>query len=98
MSGRSSERRRTPRAPAHGTCVLHGDHGVLYGKIENLSLGGVLVSVASAPRWETDRDPGTLDIELKFGAGRPVVARGSGQIDLPGPERPFAATGRCWMV
>jgi len=96
MSGRSSERRRTPRAPAHGTAVLHGDHGVLYGKIENLSLGGVLVSVASAPRWEIDRDPdpGTLDIELKFGGGRSSVpARGSGQIDLPGAERPFAATG-----
>lgn len=92
--GRPNERRRTPRAPAHGTAVLHGDHGVLYGKIENLSLGGVLVSVASAPRWAIDHDPGTLDIELKFGGGSrspaPLHARGSGEIDL---ERPFAATG-----
>jgi hypothetical protein len=88
MSGSRSERRRAPRAPAHGTAILHGDHGVLYGNIENLSLGGVLVSVASAPAWwRIDGDPGVLDIELRFGATRTTpAAREEGAV-------PFAATG-----
>jgi len=89
MSGSRSERRRAPRAPAHGTAILHGDHGVLHGNIENLSLGGALISVSGAPMWQVDGDPGTLDIELRFGPARPGperLARGT----LPGA---FAATG-----
>ena len=70
MSAQRKERRRAPRAPAHGTAIIHGDHGVLVGNIENLSLGGVLVSAASAPAWSVDDEQGTLDVELRFGAGR----------------------------
>jgi hypothetical protein len=95
MSGTRSERRRAPRAPAHGTAILHGDHGVLVGNIENLSLGGVLVSVASAPNWTIDHDPGTLDIELRFGTGKPGSSRpiARGTLEIPLADRPFAATG-----
>jgi hypothetical protein len=92
--GSRSERRRAPRAPAHGTAILHGDHGVLYGNIENLSLGGLLISVASAPRWEIDGDPGTLDIELRFGPERAPTRMAHGTIPphgmMPGT---LAATG-----
>ena len=88
MSGRrSSERRRAARAPAHGTAILHGDHGVLYGNIENLSTTGVLISVSSAPSWAIDGDPATLDIELRFGPAR--LASGT----LDGRTSPYAATG-----
>jgi hypothetical protein len=99
MTGSRTERRRAPRAPAHGTAILHGDHGVLVGNIENLSLGGVLISVSSAPRWAIDNDPGTLDIELRFGSGGPgpssrVRARGTLEMQVAGNnDRPFAATG-----
>jgi hypothetical protein len=67
------ERRRTPRAPAHGTAVLHGDHGVLYGAIEDLSLGGVLISATASAAYPLDD---TLDVELRLGARRSFVAIG----------------------
>lgn len=88
MTHSRSERRRAPRAPAHGTAILHGDHGVLYGNIENLSLGGLLISVSSSPNWEIDGDPGTLDIELRFGP-EPAERFARGTI----PPGTLAATG-----
>ena len=93
MTGSRSERRKTQRAPVHGTAILHGDHGVLYGNIENLSIGGLLVSASSAPRWQVDGDPGILDIELRFGPAGPAFGTIPPFGTNPGHHRALAATG-----
>ncbi len=41
--GAGAERRRSLRAPVHGTVVLRGDHRAVPGHLANLSLGGALV-------------------------------------------------------
>lgn len=55
-----SERRRSLRAPVHGTAVVRGDRRAVGGFIENLSLGGCLLRTADL-LGRTD----ALDIELR---------------------------------
>lgn len=64
-TGAGAERRRGLRVPVRGEVVLHAERGPLYGTLENLSRGGVLVNVADAP----ERD-GPLDLELRLPEGR----------------------------
>ncbi len=69
-SGRSN-RRRALRAPVHGTAILHEDHAVTSGMIENLSLFGVSVLADDEP---TAGD--TLDVELVIAGRDPLVLLG----------------------
>jgi hypothetical protein len=63
-----AERRRALRVPVRGVAVLYASSGPLHGTIENLSLTGALVSVASRPR-----EP-ELDIEIRMDDGSGWVA------------------------
>lgn len=55
-----SERRRALRVPVRGIAVVQTVAGPLHGTIENVSQGGVLVSLAMRPSDE-------LDVELRLG-------------------------------
>jgi len=58
-----AERRRAFRVPVQGLAVLYASGGPLHGMIENLSLNGALVSVASRPLEQE------LDIEIRLTEG-----------------------------
>ncbi len=62
-----SNRRRALRAPVHGEVILHADHGVIRGVLENLSLYGLSMLATPATPPEAG-DP--LDVELDI-QGRP---------------------------
>jgi PilZ domain len=59
------ERRRALRVPVRGIAVLYASGGPLHGMIENLSLNGALVSVASRPP-EQEFD---MEVRLPEGSG-----------------------------
>jgi hypothetical protein len=58
-----TERRRALRVPVRGIAVLHASGGPLHGTIENLSLNGALVSVASRPPEQA------FDMEIRLAEG-----------------------------
>jgi CheY-like chemotaxis protein len=64
----ADERRGALRVPVRGVGVLYASDGPLHGMLENLSLTGALVSVASRPA-DTE-----LDIELRLDGGSGWVA------------------------
>jgi hypothetical protein len=51
------------RVPVRGVAVLYASDGPLHGTVENLSMGGALISVTSRPR-----EP-ELDIEVRIAEG-----------------------------
>ena len=58
-----AERRRALRVPVRGIAVLYASGGPLHGVLENISLNGALVSVASRPLEQE------LDVEIRLPDG-----------------------------
>jgi hypothetical protein len=81
-----NERRRALRAPVHGTVVLHRRRGAVRGRIENLSLGGVLVR----SRDRSVDVPGEVDVELRLRGGAVVVTGRVIRIEIDGEELAIA--------
>jgi hypothetical protein len=77
------ERRRALRVPVRGVAVLYANGGPLHGMVENLSLSGALISVASRPEEQA------LDMELRLAEGNGWVAARTVRVE---------PSGRQWQI
>jgi len=80
------ERRRALRAPVHGTAVLHRGRGAVRGRIENLSLGGVLVRSRDQGATISDDAKSLVDVELRLRCGAVVVTGHVVRVAMTGDE------------
>jgi hypothetical protein len=82
------ERRREMRVPVRGVAVFYAEDGAVHGRIENLSQGGALVTIADQPTL----DPESVEVELKLGVDTGWVTARAVRVerDANGRERRVA--------